>query len=52
MAYYYWNKEVEQATRRKGAIAEAIRPITYKETPGQYGAFLLVRPQLSERQRS
>jgi len=40
MAYYYWNREVEQATRRLGTIAEAIRPITYKETPEFIGAFL------------
>jgi len=43
MAYLNWNKEVEQATRRVGTIAGAVRPITYKKTPGKYGAFLLVR---------
>jgi hypothetical protein len=30
------------ATRRIVTIAKAIRPITYKETPGKDGAFLLI----------
>jgi hypothetical protein len=32
---------VDHITRRLVTIAKAIRPITYKKTPGTFGAFLL-----------
>jgi len=42
MWHTYNVSENRTATRRIVTIAEAIRPITYKETPGKDGAFLLI----------
>ena len=42
MAYLHYKVEVNNTTRRLGTIAKAIRPITYKKTPGKYGAFLFI----------